>query len=204
MATDTSAASAAVTETVNYKSERGVRLIRRVFGSAKSSVPLESTMGWNDVLCNQYVSLIDMNYAVSSASDTDWKTAGVSKDYAVHKYRESATLFAKDLEKLLLLPLSRRQQLENEWSRTCDGTLTPSHTGGLIGVLTSSLRESGVEKPQISDDLRKLLLKHYKQQFRSEEGMDKADALYWFTPEELGLLPEWATTPRPRLTPPSD
>lgn len=182
-----------------------VNAIKSAFGEQK---PKDENAAWNDMLCRSYMSFIDRRHALTHSWDAHWNAAGIERETALQMHAEDTKEFSIELAKLILTPMSRRKQLEEEWEKThtCDDMLSPADTIELVKVYTSLWDVDSVNsdnRPVPTGGLRKILLQTYR-----DNGEDmKFAGLYWFTREELGLPPapltceEGAPPPCIRRTP---
>ncbi|MBP6884086.1 MAG: hypothetical protein KBC06_02545 [Candidatus Pacebacteria bacterium] len=167
-----------------------VESLRKWFGDAPNVVVAKNTgkpAAWNDILCDQYLALDNIQYGIERASPANWAEAGVSQVRAESVYQDSAIAFAGQITKLVVLSENKRYMLDNTWSHTCDGLLHPTEIGSLVDKMTHYLIDSKSPRPAVTPSLRNVLLKYYNEEYARLDSLDRgpevsripSEAEYW-------------------------
>ncbi|MFZ2150405.1 MAG: hypothetical protein WAV15_04585 [Minisyncoccia bacterium] len=179
-----------VTTREDFNFEWQVETLRELFAEDYYGVVGKA----NEVLCADYTRVLDLRDALFSATDAHWKASGVEKPKAEKVFRNAVDVFIWDVEELIFLSKGEAKKLDYT-EDACGGMFRPGEPENLVNILTSTLRESEVERPKVSARLNAHLLATYKKMLKGEGGKENlGDALYWFTPAELGVTLEKITT----------
>ncbi len=152
-------------------------------GLQKILTVLPDTGSREERLCSKYL----QNFGFSSAlelPDDIWRKSGVEKKKVVAAYQAAAISFARDIGKIIVLPIAHREKLERGWSHTCDGLLRPTDATLLVIAMTRQLKDSEAPRPSLNPEVERVVLKTYRGLLSPGEGMTPEgwmvrDSQYW-------------------------
>lgn len=162
--------------------------VRKVQNAFRPEDPRLAEASWPEKICELFTRVTLMREAIHEADPEHWAAAQVDQKKAKEMHESEVVSFAEEMQILISLPVEDRYAWEAKWPRRC-AELSPADLGELARELTSALQGAKFKKlPQLGPGFRATLLRYYRVELAGEGKFSLLDdALFWFSPVELGL-----------------